>query len=255
MGVLSFGKGRSALTKDIPGLARGRLPQHVAIIMDGNGRWAKKRMMPRQAGHKAGIEALKRTIEVMIEFEIPVLTVYAFSTENWKRPADEVNHLMNLLLEYLNTELSSLHEKNIKLRILGDYRALSQRIQEELEVACRTTAQNTGLLLNIALNYGGRNELVLATRSIARKVKAGQLKEEEITEQILADHLYTRGISDPDLLIRTAGELRISNFLLWQIAYSEIWITDVLWPDFNRDVIVQALKDYAKRERRFGAAT
>ncbi|MGE5544723.1 MAG: isoprenyl transferase [Bacillota bacterium] len=231
-----------------------RLPQHIAIIMDGNGRWAKKRFMPRQAGHKAGIEALRRTIETVIDLGIPVLTVYAFSTENWKRPADEVNHLMNLLLEYLTTELSNLHEKNIKLNILGDQQALSDRIREELAVACSTTAGNTGLLLNIALNYGGRKEIVMAAKTIAQKVRDGEIDIDDINETTIEEHLYSKGVPDPDLLIRTAGEMRISNFLLWQIAYTEIWITDVLWPDFNREVILDAVEDYLKRNRKFGAA-
>lgn len=241
--------------QDKPLFGDKRLPHHVAIIMDGNGRWAKKRMMPRQLGHKAGIEALKRTIETMIELGIPVLTVYAFSTENWKRPADEVNHLMNLLLEYLTNELSNLNKKNIKLRILGDQQALSTRIKGELAVACHTTAQNSGLLLNIALNYGGRMEIVNATKSIAQKVKDEQLNIEDINDTAIEEHLYSRGVPDPDLLIRTAGEMRISNFLLWQIAYSEIWITDVLWPDFDREVILKAIGDYLKRDRKFGATT
>ncbi|MGI6548878.1 MAG: isoprenyl transferase [Syntrophomonadales bacterium] len=230
-----------------------RLPKHIAIIMDGNGRWASKRLMPRQVGHKAGIEALRRTIETMIDLGIPVLTVYAFSTENWKRPADEVNHLMNLLLEYLTNELTTLHEKNIKLQILGDQQALSARIRKELELACHTTAANTGLLLNIALNYGGRSEIVRATRAIAQKVKDGHMEIEDINETTFEEHLYSQGIPEPDLLIRTAGELRISNFLLWQIAYTEIWITDVLWPDFNREVILSAIEDYLRRNRKFGA--
>ncbi len=230
-----------------------RLPKHIAIIMDGNGRWASKRLMPRQVGHKAGIEALRRTIETMIDLKIPVLTVYAFSTENWKRPADEVNHLMNLLLDYLTNELANLHEKNIKLRILGDQQALSARIREELAIACRTTASNTGLLLNIALNYGGRSEIVKATREIAQKVKEGYFDIEDINETTFEEHLYSQGVPEPDLLIRTAGELRISNFLLWQIAYTEIYVTDVLWPDFDREVILEAIEDYLKRDRKFGA--
>lgn len=231
-----------------------QLPRHIAIIMDGNGRWAQKRLMPRQVGHKAGIEALKRTIEIIIDLGIPILTVYAFSTENWKRPADEVNHLMNLLLEYLTNEISNLHEKNIRLNILGDEQALSARIREELAVACSTTAGNTGLLLNIAINYGGRNEIVKATKAIAQKVRDREIDIEDINESTIEEHLYSKGVPEPDLLIRTAGEMRISNFLLWQIAYTEIWITDVLWPDFNREVIIDAIGDYLKRDRKFGAA-
>lgn len=234
--------------------AKDRLPKHVAIIMDGNGRWANKRLLPRQVGHKAGIEALKRTIEAVIDLEIQVLTVYAFSTENWKRPDEEVNYLMNLLLEYLTSELSSLHEQNVKLRIIGDGEAFSPRIQEKLKAACELTANNSALLLNIALNYGGRMEIVTAARKIAEKVARKELRVEDINEEQFAKELFAEGVPDPDLLIRTAGEMRVSNFLLWQIAYSEIWITDVLWPDFNGDILVQAIEDYSKRNRKFGGA-
>jgi len=230
-----------------------RLPKHIAIIMDGNGRWAKKRHLPRQAGHKAGITALKRTIEAIIELGIPVLTVYAFSTENWKRPAEEVNHLMNLLRENLHNELSDLHQNNIKLNILGDLKGLPSGLREELLEACETTAGNTGLILNIALNYGGRSEIVRAAKEIARQVKDGDVSIDEIDEATFGANLYTKGLPEPDLLIRTAGEMRISKFLLWQIAYTEICVTDVLWPDFNSDVIIEAIEDYLKRDRKFGA--
>ncbi|NLW44654.1 MAG: isoprenyl transferase [Syntrophomonadaceae bacterium] len=240
--------------KNRPHYDKERLPKHVAIIMDGNGRWAKKRHLPRQAGHKAGITALKRTIETIMELGIPVLTVYAFSTENWKRPADEVNHLMNLLRENLHNELSDLHENNIKLNILGDLQGMPAGLREELLKACETTAENTGLILNIALNYGGRNEIVRAVRAIAQQVKNGEFNVDEIDEITFGARLDTKGLPEPDLLIRTAGEMRISNFLLWQIAYTEIWVTDVLWPDFNEEVIFEAIDDYLKRDRRFGAA-
>ena len=231
-----------------------RLHRHIAIVMDGNGRWAKKRHLPRQAGHKAGISALRRTIETIVELGIPVLTVYAFSTENWKRPAEEVNHLMNLLRENLHSELSDLHENNIKLNILGDLRELPAGLREELFEACQTTAGNTGLILNIALNYGGRSEIVRAAKALAQQVKDGEFSIDEINESTFGANLDTKGLPDPDLLIRTAGEMRISNFLLWQIAYTEIWVTDVLWPDFNGEVIFQAIDDYLKRNRKFGAA-
>ena len=239
--------------KAIP-YSKDRLPKHVAIIMDGNGRWANKRMLPRQIGDKAGIEALKRTIEAVIDLGIPVLTVYAFSTENWKRPDTEINYLMTLLHEYLSSELLSLHEQNIKLRIIGDGVAFSARIQEELTMACEMTTNNTALLLNIALNYGGRMEITTAARNIAEKVLREELRLEDINEDIFAQQLFTEGVPDPDLLIRTAGDMRVSNFLLWQIAYSEIWITDVLWPDFNGDILAQAIEDYGKRDRKFGGA-
>lgn len=229
-----------------------KIPNHVAIIMDGNGRWANRRFMPRQAGHRAGIEALRRVLEAAEEFGIPVLTVYAFSTENWKRPQDEVNNLMDLLLEYLVNELQTLHEKNVKIRILGDRSGLSPAIRRELDKACQQTENNSKLILNIALNYGGRSEILMATRRIAEDVKAGRIVAEAINEELFNSYLYTAGLGEPDLLIRTAGEMRISNFLLWQIAYSEIWITDVLWPDFNRDVMLEAILAYQKRDRKFG---
>lgn len=229
-----------------------KIPNHVAVIMDGNGRWANRRFMPRQAGHRAGIEALRKTLEAVEEFGIKILTVYAFSTENWKRPQDEVKHLMNLLLEYLANELQTLHEKNVKIKILGDRSGLSPEICRELDKACKQTENNTKLILNIALNYGGRSEIVMATRQIAEEVKAGRISSESINEELFASWLYTAGMGEPDLLIRTAGEMRISNFLLWQIAYSEIWVTDVLWPDFNRDVMLEAIIEYQKRDRKYG---
>ncbi|MGE5422446.1 MAG: isoprenyl transferase [Ignavibacteriales bacterium] len=229
-----------------------KVPYHIAIIMDGNGRWANKRFMPRHAGHRAGIEALRRALEAVEEFGVSVLTVYAFSTENWKRPQEEVKHLMNLLLEYLANELKTLHEKNVKIRILGDQTGLNPEIRRELTKASKQTENNTKLILNIALNYGGRAEILMAAKRLADDVKAGKMLSEDITEQLFQEYLYTAGLGDPDLLIRTAGELRISNFLLWQIAYSEIWVTDVLWPDFNRDVMMSAIIDYQKRDRKFG---
>ncbi|MGE5416630.1 MAG: isoprenyl transferase [Acidobacteriota bacterium] len=229
-----------------------RLPRHIAIIMDGNGRWAKKRLLPRQAGHRAGIEALRKTIEASGEMGISILTVYAFSTENWKRPQDEVSYLMNLLLEYLSNELQNLHEKNVQIRVIGDKSRLEMRIQAELGRSIELTRNNNGLILNIALNYGGRSEIIQAARAIALQVKDDQLDINDITEDCFDGFLYTKEMPDPDLLIRTAGEMRISNFLLWQIAYSEIWVTDVLWPDFDGKVLAQAVAEYQKRERRFG---
>jgi undecaprenyl diphosphate synthase len=251
---LAMGKNRKH-SRDLYAKVRSKpLPVHVAIIMDGNGRWANLRSLPRTTGHRRGVETLRSVIRTSSELGIRYLTLYAFSTENWKRPADEVNHLMSLLLEYLTNELSKLHEKNIKLNILGDEQALSDRIRKELAVACSTTAGNTGLLLNIALNYGGRNEIVKAAKTIAQKVRDREIEIEDINESTIEEHLYSKGVPEPDLLIRTAGEMRISNFLLWQIAYTEIWITDVLWPDFNREVILDAIGDYLKRDRKFGAA-
>lgn len=236
----------------LPAIDSGKIPAHIAIIMDGNGRWATKRHLPRQAGHKAGMEALRRTIEAVSDLGVSVLTVYAFSTENWKRPEDEVGFLMQLLLEYLAIELKNLHKKNVRIQMLGEQDRLEKRIQQEVRKAIKTTENNTGLVLNIALNYGGRAELVRAFRQIAARVQAGELNPEDITEEMIDRHLYTGGIADPDLLIRTANEKRISNFLLWQIAYSELYVTDALWPDFGRDDIVRAIADYQKRDRRYG---
>lgn len=244
-----------AKKKTAPVVDPSRIPKHIAIIMDGNGRWAQKRLLPRQAGHRAGIEALRRSIEMADELGVAVLTVYAFSTENWKRPQDEVGFLMSLVLEYMEAELAALDRKNVKIRILGDLDRFEPRIRAELENAVAATARNTGLVLNIALNYGGRAELLGAAQTIAQAVAAGTLQPDAITEETIQSCLYTAGLPDPDLMIRTAGEMRISNFLLWQLAYSEIWITDTLWPDFGREQLLQAIADYQQRDRRFGGLT
>ncbi|MGE5371325.1 MAG: isoprenyl transferase [Solirubrobacterales bacterium] len=244
-----------AKKKSAPVVDPSRIPKHIAIIMDGNGRWAQKRLLPRQAGHRAGIEALRRSIEMADELGVAVLTVYAFSTENWKRPQDEVGFLMSLVLEYMEAELAALDRKNVKIRILGDLDRFEPRIRAELENAVAATARNTGLVLNIALNYGGRAELLGAAQTIAQAVAAGTLQPDAITEETIQSCLYTAGLPDPDLMIRTAGEMRISNFLLWQLAYSEIWITDTLWPDFGREQLLQAIADYQQRDRRFGGLT
>lgn len=229
-----------------------KLPRHIAIIMDGNGRWAKKRLMPRTMGHRAGMTALKRVVKSCAEIGIPYLTVFAFSTENWRRPFEEVDYLMDLLVEYLSRELSELHENNVKINILGDVGILPERCKVEMDRAVKTTAANTGLVFNIALNYGGRHEILTTVKKLAAGVAAGQIDIEDITEDFFAGQLFTAGIPDPDLLIRTAGELRISNFLLWQIAYSEIWVTDRLWPDFRKEDLLAAISDYQRRDRRYG---
>lgn len=241
-----------ARKKELTAIDKQKMPQHIAIIMDGNGRWANRRLMPRQIGHRAGMEALREIVETVGDLGIPYLTIYAFSTENWKRPQDEISHLMALLLEYLDAELETLHKKGVRIKILGNLAQLDSRVQEGLERACYKTRDNKELFLNIALNYGGRSEIVYALQKIAEKVKKGCLDPGAINEEIIEEHLYTSGMPDPDLLIRTAGEMRISNFLLWQIAYSEIWLTDVMWPDFNREVLLKAITDYQKRDRRFG---
>ena len=225
-----------------------RLPHHVAIIMDGNGRWAARRHLPRVEGHRAGIQAVRDVLETSARLGLRVLTLYAFSVENWKRPAAEVSTLMLLLRRYLRSELSTLLENNIRFNVIGRPDGLAPEIQVELADAERRTALNSGLQFNIALNYGGRTEIVDA----ARAAIAAGLAPDELTEARFADFLYTRGQPDPDLLIRTSGEMRISNFLLWQIAYAEIYVTETFWPDFRRHDLLEAIVAYQKRDRRYG---
>jgi undecaprenyl diphosphate synthase len=225
-----------------------RLPAHVAIIMDGNGRWAAQRHLPRVEGHRAGIDSVRDVVESSARVGIGVLTLYAFSVENWKRPRAEVNTLMTLLKRYLRLELSTLLRNNIRFRVIGRPEELSLDVRHELEIGVRETADNTGMQFNIALNYGGRAEIVDAAR---RAIAAG-VQADELDEQRFGDFLYTSGQPDPDLLIRTSGEMRVSNFLLWQIAYSEIWVTETLWPDFRRRHLLEAIVAYQKRDRRYG---
>lgn len=232
------------------------LPRHIAIIMDGNGRWAKKRGLPRSFGHKAGVEALRDIIKYTDELGIEALTIYAFSTENWKRSAQEVGALMGLLLEYFKRELDELNRKNVQIRIVGDVDGMPaeySKQQQMLREAMAKTKGNTGLKLNIALNYGGRQEIVHACRTLANRCLAGELKVNEIQESDVSGTLYTAGLPEVDLLIRTSGEFRLSNFLLWQCAYAEFYLTDVLWPDFNREDLAEAVLEYLKRDRRYGA--
>jgi len=231
---------------------KDKLPQHIAIIMDGNGRWAQKRFMPRTFGHRSGMNSLKQVVETCCELGIACLTVYAFSTENWKRPRDEVNYLMNLLVEYVNKEIEELHRNGIRLQILGDYRSLPERSIKAIEMALAKTAANQGMVFNIALNYGARDEIIRAARSLARQVEEGKLRVEDINEETFSRALYTSGLPDPDLLIRTAGEMRLSNFLLWQMAYTEFWFTSILWPDFDKEELLRAIWEYQQRDRRFG---
>ena len=226
-----------------------RLPRHVAIIMDGNGRWAGSRHLPRVEGHRAGIEAVRSAVETSARLGIPVLTLYAFSVENWKRPDAEVSALMGLLKHYLRLELKTLLRNNIRFRVIGQLDRLGPDIRAELEQGQARTAASTGMLFNIALSYGGRAEIVDAARQLIRD----DLTADEVDEDAFAARLYTAGQPDPDLLIRTSGELRVSNFLLWQIAYAEIWVTEALWPDFRTRHLLEALVDYQRRERRYGA--
>jgi undecaprenyl diphosphate synthase len=232
-----------------------RLPRHVAVIMDGNGRWAQQRHKHRVEGHRAGIDAVRDTVETAARLGVEVLTLYAFSIENWKRPESEVATLMGLLKHYLRSELSTLLRNNIRFQVIGRAHELSPDIRDELVRAMERTRAATGLQFNIALNYGGRAEITDAAKRLFAEVLRDGGDPERIDEAALAGHLYTAGQPDPDLLIRTSGELRISNFLLWQIAYAEIWVTDVLWPDFRRRHLLQAIADYQKRERRYGGIT
>ena len=234
------------------GLARriqfDRLPAHVAVIMDGNGRWAAQRHLPRVEGHRAGIDAVRDTVETAARLGIQVLTLYAFSVENWKRPAAEVGTLMLLLKRYLRSELNTLLKNDIRFRVIGRMEELASDIQDELHLAIDRTAKNSGMLFNIALNYGGRAEIVDAAR---RAIEAG-VRPQDLDEERFARFLYTAGQPDPDLLIRTSGEMRVSNYLLWQIAYAEIYVTETLWPDFRRHHLLEAVLAYQKRERRYG---
>lgn len=228
-----------------------RLPRHIAVIMDGNGRWARKRKLPRIAGHRAGIRAVRQVAEACLRLGVPYLTLYAFSVENWKRPESEVKMLMELLREYLGKEIGELNRQNIRLRVIGRVHELPKLVQRDLERALRETAENTGMILTFALNYGARAELTDAVRELVEQARRNG-EAANIDEGAVSAHLYTRDMPDPDLLIRTSGELRVSNFLLWQIAYSEIWVTDTLWPDFSQLDLFSAVLEYQKRERRYG---
>ncbi|MFI4949314.1 MAG: isoprenyl transferase [Alphaproteobacteria bacterium] len=229
-------------------------PRHIAIIMDGNGRWAKARGLPRIAGHRRGAEALRRTLIAASELGVPYLTLFGFSSENWKRPRDEVGELMGLLRHYLRGEIAELHKNGVRLRVIGEIGRLSADLITLIANAEALTRENGGINLTVALSYGGRAEIVAATRAIAGKVAAGSLNVEAIDEDLIARHLFTADLPDPDLLIRTSGEQRISNFLLWQCAYAELVFTKTLWPDFGRSDLEQAIADYCGRERRYGAS-
>jgi undecaprenyl diphosphate synthase len=229
-----------------------RLPRHVAIIMDGNGRWAQRRHLPRVAGHRAGVRAARQAIESSARLGIQALTLYAFSVENWRRPHAEVDFLMRLLREYLRKELPVIHKNNIRLTIIGRGGQLPREVLRDLDDAVALTAANTGMRLVVALNYGGRAELVDAFNAILGEMREEGSGAATIDEDVISGHLYTAGLPDPDLLIRTSGEMRVSNFLLWQIAYAEIYVTETLWPDFDRARLLEALIEYQHRERRYG---
>lgn len=230
----------------------GEIPTHIAIIMDGNGRWAKKRGLPRVAGHRRGVETVREIVEVCAEVGVKYLTLYTFSTENWKRPKDEVSTLMRLLLKSLKDRLDELNKNDIKLTCIGNIESLPSVVQKQLNEDIERTKNNKRMTLNLALSYSGRWELLEAVKSIARDVSDGKLSAEDISEKCISDNLTTKHIPDPELLIRTSGEFRVSNFLLWQIAYSEFVILDVYWPEFSRDHLYEAIRQYQKRERRFG---
>ena len=234
------------------GLDAARLPAHVAVIMDGNGRWARRRGLPRVMGHREGVEALKRTLRLCSDWGIGALTAYAFSTENWNRPGEEVSFLMTLFERVLARELEGLEREQVRIRFLGDLEPLPPGLRELIANATARTAANSGIHFNVCTNYGGRAELVHAARRLAEQAARGELDPARIDEQLFAAQLHTAGEPDPDLLIRTSGEQRISNFLLWQLAYAELHITDVLWPDFNKAALTTALLDYQNRQRRFG---
>ena len=230
----------------------GEIPGHIAIIMDGNGRWAKKRGMPRIAGHTEGVESVRDTVEACGQLGVRFLTLYAFSTENWKRPQEEVSLLMRLLLKALKDETDRLHTNNVRIQAIGEIAALPQEVQNELLDDIQKTKDNTGLTLILALSYSGRWDLARAVRRIVHDAAEGRVTAEQVTEGLVGSYLSTAGIPDPDLLVRTSGEFRISNFLLWQLAYTEIYITPRFWPGFRRDELYAAIRDYQKRERRFG---
>lgn len=236
------------MTENTETLPVKKLPQHIAIIMDGNGRWAAKRHLPRMAGHRAGIEALRRTIKACVKFKIQYLTIFAFSTENWKRSKDEVEGLMQIMATVLEKEVPELHQQGVQLRHIGRLEQLDEQIQEKIKNAVEMTRENQHLILTIAWNYGGRDEILHAIREIV----AEGVQPEAINEKVLSEHLFTSGIPDPDLIIRTSGEIRTSNFLIWQSVYAEWYFSDKLWPDFDEEALKKAIEDFSSRERRFG---
>jgi undecaprenyl diphosphate synthase len=242
----------SSATPHLSPEAKASLPRHVAIIMDGNGRWAKQRGLPRIEGHRQGAESARTIIRTAGELGVKYLTLYAFSAENWNRPKDEVDALMKYLIHYLKTETPELNKNNVRLEVIGQIYRLPENVQEHLKKSIATLSKNSGLTLVMALSYGSRIEIVDAVRRIAEKARDGKLEPADITEEVISQHLWTRNIPDPDLLIRTSGEMRVSNFLLWQISYAELVITPTLWPDFRKPQFVAALEEYARRHRRFG---
>ena len=245
-------KAKNPVVVDTTGLDMNNIPQHIAIIMDGNGRWAKAQGKVRTFGHQAGAETLKTIVRAADKLGVKVISAYAFSTENWKRPVTEVSFIMELLSRYLTNEIDEFNEKNVQVRFIGSREGLPEIVKQKMDHAIEATKGNTGIILNLAINYGGQAEILHAVRSIAAEAAAGKLAVEDIYNKVVEDHLYTQGLPAPDLLIRPGGDLRISNFLLWQIAYAEIWTTKTFWPDFTPDHLVEAILAFQGRERRFG---
>ncbi len=233
-------------------LQPGDRPKHIVVVMDGNGRWAKKRLMPRTAGHHAGVKATRKIVEDCVKEKISALTLFAFSSENWKRPEQEVSSIMELFVSTLQSEVKSLHEQNVRVRFIGECSAFSEKLQKKINEAKQLTENNSGLQLNIAVNYGGRWDIAEACRSIVKKIQLGELQIDDINAELINDYVCLQELPEPDLFIRTGGEMRISNFLIWQLAYTELYFSDVLWPDFNTDELMKALDWYAGRQRRFG---
>lgn len=250
--VMRFLKRKTQHAVSREDLDPARIPQHIAIIMDGNGRWAQQRGMPRVFGHRAGAEVLREIVRAASNLGVQVLTVYAFSTENWKRPTEEVTYLMELIAEYIENTLADMHANGVRVRVIGDSTVLNECLRQKLEHAMAETEHNPGLILNLAINYGGRAEITQGIRKIAAEVLQGKLQPEEITEQTISAHLYTAGQPEPDLLIRPSGDWRISNFLLWQLAYTEFWFTDECWPAFTPQTLYTAIAAYQRRNRRYG---
>lgn len=238
---------------DIDALRQGEIPKHIAIIMDGNGRWAKSRGLPRVAGHHAGMKTVKEITKAADQIGVKILTLYAFSTENWKRPKDEVEYLMKLPVEFLELELDELLENNVQVRMMGNLAELPPHTINAVQEAIAKTSQNNGLILNFALNYGSRMEMLNSVKCIVEQALKGNIRPEDINEDLFSQFLFSKDLGDPDLLIRTSGEIRISNFMLWQLAYTELWFCDVYWPDFSREDFFAAIRDFQKRVRRYGA--
>ncbi len=227
-------------------------PRHIVVVMDGNGRWARKRLLPRTAGHHAGVKATRRLVESCVKYQINALTLFAFSSENWKRPEQEVSTLMELFVTTLQSEVKELHRQNVRMRFIGDCSAFSEKLQNKIYEATKLTEANTGLCLNIAVNYGGRWDIAQACRAVLKNMQQGKLNEADIDAELINEYVSLSDLPEPDLFIRTGGEKRISNFLIWQLAYTELYFTDILWPDFNEDALLQAIDWYSGRQRRFG---